>query len=146
MENYRTNFQDVQAIYYDFLPTLHSAKKVLWVQLRTPPPSSLKIGTIVKLTALDRNLGLPSQSLQVTDVIGTRVVLSHPSSRLQTIPQPRYDQVIPFVAGNQKLQLGWNPLDHDDHWAYALKDWAETVRKARNWTYGSGVSVAHIVW
>lgn len=133
------------AIYYDFLPTMHDAKKVFWIQLRDQAPSSLKFGTLVKLVALDKNLGLPPQSFQVVDVIGTRVVLQP-----LTIPEsdrPKYTSVVPFHPGNQKSSgRGWQPLDHDYHWAYALKDWTTSLHTARNWTYGSGISVAYIMW
>ena len=135
----------VMAAYYDFIPTMHQAKKVFWIQLRDPPPSSLKFGTLVKLGALDPNLGLPLQSLQVVDIIGTRVVLQPLS--IPESDRPKYSSIIPFQPGNQKRSdKKWHPLDHDFHWAYALKDWATTVNTAKNWTYGSGESVAYIIW
>ncbi len=141
-----TNYMDVMAVHYDFIPTIHTASKTLWVQLRHPPPVSLSSGSgMVKLIANDPHLKLPNLSLQVVDIIGTRVMLRPPS--LPTGLEPDYTQVTPFVAGNQKLNNGvWHALDHNDHWAYTLKDWTVTLHQYRSWTFGSGKAVAYIVW
>lgn len=140
------------AAYYDFIPTSHQARKVFWIQLRNPPPHSLKFGTLVNLESLDKNLGLPSQSLQVVDIIGTRVVLEPMIVDGQQNEGPTYNTVKAFIPGNQKLKIGgslnnkWHPLKHGEHWAYTLKDWTDTLHTARNWTFGSGEAVACITW
>lgn len=145
MDGYKTNYVEVMAVYYDFIPTMHQAQKSLWVQLRFAPSATLKYGTKVKLIANDRNLGLPPYDLEVVDVIGTRVILRP----IYNIIQPSYTQVTAFKSGDQKIQSdgpGWIPLDHSPHWGYAVKDWVDTLHSFKNWTYGSGVSIANMVW
>lgn len=147
MENYITNSMDVMAIYYDFIPTIHDSKKVLWVQLWSPPPRSL-YGSKVTLQSLDKNLGVPDQKFQVADVIGTRVALVP----LLNIPQPSYKDITEFIPKNQWTHNGpsslWIASDHDKHWGYALKNWENIVQATGhgNWTYGSGRPMARLVW
>jgi len=145
MEQYHCRSVDVMAIYYDFMPTSHESSKAMWVQLRYPPPLSLGRGTMVSLSALDHNLKLPPKPFEVVDVNGTRVTIRSPL----TSHLPSYSEVVPFVPSPPAIgeaSGGYSPLSHSPHWAYTLKDWVDTLGDSRSWTFGSGVSVARMVW
>lgn len=145
MDLYKSNYMDVMSIQYDFMPTLHSARKMLWIQLRYPPPANFKNGINVKITSNDPNLKLPSQKFTVLDIVGTRVFLTIPNKF-----EENYAKLTKFVPKNQKDNDNkWHPQHHSDHWGYTLKDWVDAIygsNRSRNWTYGSGVSIAYITW
>ncbi len=151
------------SINYDFMPTSHQARKELWLQLRYPPPSSLKQNSLLRLRSIDinretsspdlywnsrrefhdNNLVLPGEYLQVVDIIGTRVIVKVPNER-----SVNASNVHPFIANNQKVatESQWHPLKHSAHWGYTTKDWITTINTYKNWTHGSGVPVAYASW
>lgn len=134
--------ENIMAIYYDFIPTSHQSKKVLWVQTRTQPDTHFRPGTNIRIVSLDKNLVAPVSVFKILDVIGTRVILT-PMVEDQTAD---YRYIIPFIEGNQKLKSkGFIPLNHGGHWAYTLKDWVDTINSNRNWTFGSGKPVAVMI-
>lgn len=131
----------VYSLNYDFLPTYAYGAKCLWVDLRWPAPKNLKIGQQVILSSSSKYLVVPkTASFRVRDIVGSRVVLDcHDASAAGTI--------LTYFIPKDDIPKSWTPLDHGPQWGYATRDLANSNPAAnRNWTYGNGESVLHMIY
>jgi len=141
--DFHQNFRSIPiySINYDFNPTIPYSQKVLWTQLKYPSPTSLRIGSTVKIISSDPNFVPPPVILKVIDVVGTRVAL-------ETCERNTYTPsscIKPFVRGPPRDQP-WYSWDHAPHWGYATRDVSACPYADRNWVYGNGGPVAYLVW
>jgi hypothetical protein len=151
-------YLEVYSINYDFQPMMSYTAKMLWAQLKFPPPDTLKVGSFVSLVSTNRDLTIPTQRLQVYDIIGTRVLLT--TNRGLT---SEMEDVKQFVPSLQRTKTGrWHPWHHDEQWGYATRDHRLLVApkadappgfehtftaadRYTTWDYGRGEPIAYLV-
>jgi len=131
----------VYSLNYDFLPCIAYGEKCLWADLRWPVPENLKIGRQVILSSSSKYLVIPKTgNFRVKDIVGTRVVLDCEDDSAAV-------SVLTYFVPKDDIPKAWVPLDHGPQWGYATRDLANSNPAAnRNWTYGNGESVLHMIW
>jgi len=110
---------EVISVNYDYLPMALESPKVMWVDLRSPAPPDMLVGTPVTLFTSNKLF-----SLNITDIIGSRVVLS------------------PYRGGR------WLPTNHSACDGYYAWGYNTEQSDVRTWMhgpkYGYGVSASYI--
>lgn len=131
----------VYSLNYDFVPTIAYADRCFWADLKWPAPESLQVGTVIKFTSETPDLVMPRGKFHVTDIIGSRIVIT------ATVPMDSTNLIKYF---RQKLdRKTWSPLDHGpaQGWGNATRNMADPNPTAdRNWTYGTGDPVLTVSW
>lgn len=116
----------IDSINFDYLPTSLDSPKVFWMQLRFPAPNDLRVGSTVLLKIVSPNSqvrkSLQNQKFGVTDIFGTRVVLS----------PYRGNDWLPTLHGNAPQGWGYNT------------DLRDVRTSLHSWNYGYGKPVAYI--
>jgi hypothetical protein len=150
MATYISRGVEIMNINYDFIPTIHNARKSLWVTLRYPAPHSLTYGSIVKLKATTPEARFPDVDFQIVDIIGTRVVLKPVIDLLDYDTHEDLGRAnLNSNPGTRTNAIGmWTPSTHNPGtWGYTMKNWIDTLGGGyRNWTYGSGQSIGIMYW
>lgn len=115
----------ISSINYGYLPMNLDSPKVLWVDLSSPAPSDLLVGTTARLhvspgtgiqTTLSKNN--PQNSLfQVDDIVGSRVILIpyKGSTWLPTVHESCSD---PFGWGYDMKNVNVSPSMHNVKYGY----------------------------
>ena len=127
-----THYLPVVSINYDYLPMALESPKTFWVDLISPAPYDLLIGTPVKLH-ITPNRGIrtslnstsPWNSIfEITDIIGSRVILS------------------PY-RGSAWLPTVHSSCDNPFGWGYDMK-MANVSTNMHNVKYGYGSPVSYL--
>lgn len=130
--NYNTDnrFLEVTSVNYDYIPSEIEAPKQLWVDLPSPAPENLHVGSTVRLH-ISPNVGIRTigewrsprnSSFQVGDIIGSRIVL------------------VPFRG------TGWMPTSHSCSpfgWGYDTT-WTDVRPTMHNTKYGYGTASTYL--
>lgn len=147
---------------YDFQPMVRDYPRSFWVDLKFPPPPTLRVGYPVEIVSTDPRFVPPQQSFLVQDIVGTRVILSSTYNE----PEVYWRDVKPYVAMRGRDRDGmWHPWQHDageeavtpityrkqvDPSFYQPEGWGYSTRGSvgvdRNWLYGRGRPVGYLVW
>ena len=125
-------FLSVSSVNYDYLPMNLDSPKMLWIDLTSPAPGGLRVGSSVKLhlgpdegiqTTLSSNSSNNSV-FEVDDIIGSRVVLN------------------PY-RGSAWLPTLHAPCDSPFGWGYDMRT-TNVSTSMHNDKYGHGVPVANL--
>lgn len=166
----RKSMAYIYSVNYDFQPMIHDYPKSVWVDLKFPPPSSLKVGFPARIVSTDPSFTPPDQTFLVQDIVGTRVILSSHADEGEVY----WRSIIPYHA-NRGREVdgrwhGWkasqDPSIDSDQGAssfptsiasrYGDYDFARASRwgyvtrgsegSDKGWLYGRGRPVGMLIW
>ena len=122
-------FLEIESINYDYIPSQLESPKMLWVDLKYPPPRDFRVDTLVRFH-IKPGVGIKTSSdpsmnstFYVNDIIGFRVMLL-PSTKGWK-PNHTKDGCNPFGWGYNLRQMNVRPL-------------------RQNWLYGYGTSMSFL--
>ncbi len=117
--------EPINAVHYDYNPTVRDSRMILWIGLKSPAPSWMRIGMQVRLVSADRNLTIPAGTLRILDIVGTRIVLEDP-----------------IMGGPPAWAVG---RARGGPWGTATLDWKHANKPMRSWDYGMSFPIAYVV-
>jgi len=120
----KTKITPLLSINYDYLPMSLESPKNLWVDLMFSPPSDMVVGTLSILHIAPQRgiqnaggLNLPQSSFEISDIIGSRLVLS-PYKGSSWLPTVHSACDTPFGWGYNMNVTNVSPSMHSTKYGY----------------------------
>lgn len=149
----------VSSVNFDYIPGALESPRSLWVELATPPPSTLTVGTPVRLSVGPNSSGSRFHNLlfEIDDIIGGKIVLlpykqqAHARPWLPTFHSapnvPDFESSRAYTTGTDPYR-GERPGEPRGHgeglWGYDLRTVAVSPSMHHSYQYGYGVPSSYL--